>query len=636
MFITEKIIKVQLITLYRNEMSLVKRIADNIDFHLDEYNIKKNKKSLNIEKQEKKIIELESRIKDVMTILDLKEKVIKLKNISIDPSKIEGYINNIIANYRLYSIKNEMEELEKENERIIEHLKVLDELKDLDLDIKQWNSLKYLYMKIGYIAIDSYDNLIENLRNDEIIVSKLVELPDKNAYIIVVLSDMENKDYINNMLKGAFFSEISFPPEYAGSPKELTKKLNAYLNENKERINLLKKRILEIRHKEKDNIIFYSNVLRSNKAFMNMKKKFSYTDETTLITGYIRFKDWSKLLNLIDNLKFPVIVNIIKISNKEDLPVLFSNPKIFKPFELLTDTYGHPKYNEIDPTPFIAITYPLFFGIMFGDVGQGLILLLLGYILKRFNKKFDIDKKMGEIIMICSMFSIIFGVLYGSFFGFEEIIPAVLFSPMNNFDILLKASIIFGFFYILIGIGISLINKIKNRNLIDFLFDKSGLIGFLLYLSLIFLSVLVEMNFKFKFFLYFVFLPIIVVFMFKDFIIKLIFKRKLDLGLLGPMHIFEGFLELFDVLIGFLGNTVSFLRLGAFALSHGALMGVIVSLYEAIEFMPLKIGVIIFGNILVILLEGLVVGIQAIRLEYYEFLSRFYNGNGKMFNSIKL
>ena len=100
-------------------------------------------------------------------------------------------------------------------------------------------------------------------------------------------------------------------------------------------------------------------------------------------------------------------------------PTKLKNPKLFKPFEMYVKMYGLPAYGEMDPTWFVAITYSFIFGAMFGDAGQGLCLLIGGFLLYKF-KKIDL----AAIISCAGFFSTIFGFLYGSFFGFEDVLPA--------------------------------------------------------------------------------------------------------------------------------------------------------------------------------------------------------------------
>ena len=114
---------------------------------------------------------------------------------------------------------------------------------------------------------------------------------------------------------------------------------------------------------------------------------------------------------------------------KKKPPTKLKNPKLFKPFEMYVKMYGLPAYGEMDPTWFVAITYSFIFGVMFGDVGQGLLLLIGGALIYHFKKI-----PLAGIISTAGFFSTIFGFMFGSIFGFEDVIPALWLRPMKSTD----------------------------------------------------------------------------------------------------------------------------------------------------------------------------------------------------------
>ena len=295
--------------------------------------------------------------------------------------------------------------------------------------------------------------------------------------------------------------------------------------------------------------------------------------------------------------------------------------------------YGLPAYNEFDPTLLIAVTYSLFFfGFMFGDVGQGLLLLIGGFLLYRF-KKLDL----AAIISCCGFCSTIFGFLFGSVFGFEDVIPALWLRPaeaMTALPFVGRLNTVFT--AIALGMGMILDDRERRHKLQmpgygKNLVGHNGLAGFIFYLSLAAViilymtgrplpatSVLVVM---------FV-VPLLLIFL-KEPLAALVERRGPELSG-GAMFFVEGFFELFEVLLSYFSNTLSFVRVGAFAVSHAAMMQVVLMLSGA-ETGHISIPVIVLGNLFVCGMEGLVVGIQVLRLEYYELFSRFYRGTGREF-----
>ena len=142
------------------------------------------------------------------------------------------------------------------------------------------------------------------------------------------------------------------------------------------------------------------------------------------------------------------------------IPILFNNPYLLRPFERLTKAYGTPAYGEVEPTAFLAVSFLLMFGLMFGDVGQGAVLFLLGYVIfRRFFRYTDY----GIILMECGVASVIFGFLYGSVFGVENLLPALWFSPMKDIAYFIKIAVLFGVGAISLGVILSFINALRLK-----------------------------------------------------------------------------------------------------------------------------------------------------------------------------
>ena len=317
-------------------------------------------------------------------------------------------------------------------------------------------------------------------------------------------------------------------------------------------------------------------------------------------------------------------------------PTKLKNPGIFRPFELFVRMYGLPSYNEIDPTIFVALTYSFIFGAMFGDVGQGLCLVIGGALLYHFKKM-----ELAACLSSAGVFSTIFGFLFGSFFGFEDVIPALWMHPKDAMTTLpfigtmntaFVVAIAFGMFLILTTMVLHIINAVRRKDAENIFFDTNGIAGFVFYgaiVAVVFLfmtghaipaaGVLVVM-----------FLIPLILIGFKEPLGKLVEKKADAMPKEKGMFLVTAFFELFDVLLSYFSNTLSFVRIGAFAVSHAAMMEVVLMLAGA-ESGNINWIVIVLGNVFVCAMEGLIVGIQVLRLEYYELFSRFYRGTGRAF-----
>ena len=283
--------------------------------------------------------------------------------------------------------------------------------------------------------------------------------------------------------------------------------------------------------------------------------------------------------------------------------------------------YGIPNYTETDPSIFVAITAFLMFGFMFGDIGQGAVILIIGLILKKMKKS------LGSIFVAGGISAIIFGFLYGSIFGKEDIIKGILPSPMDNITNMLIAGMTVGAILIIVAMILNIKNGITNKDKGKIFFDKNGLAGLVFYVSVLVLIIgyllkgkmLISLGLS----LALIIIPLLLI-LFKDNLEKIIDKKKTQ----EKSSIVEKIFELIEMLLNIASNTISFVRLAAFAINH---VGLCMAIYILSDMFGSAGSIIvgIIGNIIVIALEGLIVAIQVLRLEYYELFSRFYSGDGK-------
>ena len=274
---------------------------------------------------------------------------------------------------------------------------------------------------------------------------------------------------------------------------------------------------------------------------------------------------------------------------------------------------------------------------MFGDAGQGLCLLTGGFLLYRFKKV-----RLAGIISCCGVFSTIFGFLFGSVFGFEDIIDAVWLRPqeaMVNLPFIGKLNTVFvvavaiGMGIILMCMVLNIINSARVHDTEKIYFDTNGVAGFVFYfaLSCVIILYMTGNTLPATAILVVMFLIPLLIMFFKEPLTAVVEKKseKIEGGM--GMFITQGIFELFEVLLSYFSNTLSFVRVGAFAVSHAAMMQVVLMLAGAEAGGSTNWAVVIGGNLFVCGMEGLIVGIQVLRLEYYELFSRFYRGSGRAF-----
>ena len=319
---------------------------------------------------------------------------------------------------------------------------------------------------------------------------------------------------------------------------------------------------------------------------------------------------------------------------RSSVPTLLRNIPLVRAFQDVVALYSLPGYDEIDPSFVVAVSFCLMFGFMFGDVGHGLLLALgARYLVKRRILR----KNLGTVLTAASVFSMIFGVLYGSVFGLEGLFPPLWFSPSENTDKLLSIALGAGVGFITLGLALNMVTQYRQRNFGRLLFDGQGLAGLAFYWSAALVAFWVFSGHTLPMPGWAVgglFLALILVMAFRDVLARVVLHERAH-GEGGVVHAFE----VAHGLLAFLSNTASFVRLAAFALNHVGLSMAVFMLGDMVRDLPgglvLKGLLLVVGNLIIVGLEGLIVFIQTLRLEYYEFFSKFYRGGGNAFRPVR-
>ena len=373
-----------------------------------------------------------------------------------------------------------------------------------------------------------------------------------------------------------------------------------------------------------------------------VRKYFKYIaifDDIAVVTGFVpkkRVKAYKSMFGEMTD----VTIQDFPAGLEEGLepPTILKNGWFSKPFELFVEMYSLPHYGDFDPTFYLALTYCLLFGIMFGDLGQGFVLTLGGWYLWKKKKM-----KLAAAAMRMGLFSMFFGLVYGSVFGLEHLLdPLYLAVGMSgkplevmageSVNILLLGAIAIGATLILVSMAINIVLRIKRKDYGEAFFSHNGIAGFVFYGSIIVLLTM-DMMLNIKVLnlyteIIFFGIPLVII------LLRVPLKNLIKKIAMTPHEGWGGYLveavfEMIEVLLSFVSNTMSFLRVGGFVLSHAGMMLVVMTLMEMTGmFGPI---VLVFGNIFVMALEGLIVGIQTLRLQYYEMFSRYYEGGGKKY-----
>lgn len=538
-------------------------------------------------------------------------------------------------------LEEEKSRLQSEHAEILDPLKIIRPFKNLNFDVSEILNFKYIHYRFGRIEkqylqkfekyiYDNLDTLFIKCGEDEMYVYGVYFVPEHQAHKVhAVYSSMH-------------FERIFIPNEYHGTAAEAFEKLDTRHREIHKALDANKEASRKFLQDNSTKIVSAKAALDACSSSFDIRKLAACTPGDTntfyILCGWMTEKDALAFRKDIQNdEKIFCLMEDQKAPAAQKPPTKLRNPKLFKPFEMYVKMYGLPAYNEMDPTWFVAITYSFIFGAMFGDVGQGLVLFLGGLFLYK-TKKMDL----AGIISCAGVFSVFFGFMYGSFFGFEDVLKAIWLKPMNQMmdvplvgrlNAVFVIAIGFGMFIILICMVFNIINSIRRGDTEKTWFDSNAVAGLVFYGSIVLTIGLFISGKKLPAAAILVIMfgvPLLLMFL-KEPLTNLVEKKSKILPEQKGMFFVQSFFELFEVLLSYLSNTLSFLRIGAFAVSHAAMMEVVLMLAGATNGGSPNWVVVVLGNIFVCAMEGLIVGIQVLRLEYYEIFSRFYAGNGREF-----
>lgn len=516
----------------------------------------------------------------------------------------------------------------------LEHLHgVASNLEDL------WR-MDYSRFRYGYLPRETYETFQQGLSEEDDFIFFPTNIEQRLVYGVYFTTKAAHTK-VDTLFNSLHFTRIHVDAQAHGSADEAISDLAAKAAQAEADAAQAAKELENLRAKERDKLMAAYSYLRYMNDSHDLRRFAAHSRETFYLMGWVP-------KTAADDLKsklaaFPELSCVV--DKAEDIhttrpPTKLKNSFLGRTFQPFLEMYGLPAYNELDPSIFMAVSYCLFFGIMFGDVGQGLCLALVGIIMARWKKMW-----LGNIVACCGLSGAVFGCVYGSVFGFEELLPGFkILAEANHFVIpgvsnvllLLVLSIALGVLMLLFVMTMNILNGIRQRNVEKVFFGANGLAGMVFYIGLIVAGVctlLLGVNlFVPAYTLPVLVLPLVII----------LLKEPLTLMVEGNPEwkhlkiggvLVTGFFEIFETLLAYLSNTLSFMRVGAYAITHVGLMLVIHMLAEMAGGIASPGGIIamIFGNIFVIGFEGLLVCIQVLRLEFYELFGRFYDDGGTAF-----
>ncbi|RNI14577.1 V-type ATP synthase subunit I [Methanohalophilus sp. RSK] len=578
---------------------------------------------------------------------DVSKKLVQLRSISsflgIKPKEVPKQDTKVLwaeLDEKLALLESELDKKTEEKNSYETRLKELDSLqKELEpfvsipIDLKNYRGYENVSVFTGTVKGDISSD-ISAITNDY----ELEFDPDRLTIALFVRKD--NEEIVAEMLADNEFREIRVP-NMEGTPSEIIANVESERNTIKEKISSLEKSISDIKERYSDFILASDEILSIESQKSEAPLRIATSEHTFVIDGWVPSDEYNKLTRKLESsTNGRVFVSKQEVvEEEEEVPVKYDNPKVTKPFEAIMNLYARPKYKEIDPTVLIFVFFPLFYGMILGDIGYALILLGLALGIKKMVNS-DAIKPLMNVLIYCQISTLIFGILYGEFLGFplaslhtEHGIEAGLIAGFETINLfaspiggemvtfpihrthlsmtLIVLTVLIGIAHINFGYILGFINMRRMHGFKHAMLEKGSWLVVEVGIALIVLGYLKYINIA---------IGILV------FLIGFVMLVKGE-GIKGPIE-----------LPSLLSNSLSYTRLIAVGLSSIY----IASTVNLIAFEMIwpqggiaavfAIFVFIFGHTLNTALSIIAPGLHALRLQYVEFFTKFYEGGGKEYS----
>ena len=445
----------------------------------------------------------------------------------------------------------------------------------------------------------------------------------ENSVYVVVAGPADSSRQIAGLLEAADFHAVEIPVEFKDHPDRIDRELA-------EKGMQLEKKVVEsasalgaLGERYADDIALARDTLCVALPYGDMATGLRGRGGLALIEGWAPMRNVTGIRRRLDaSLANPYVMHVRDPDpgERSRVPSVIRHPRLLQPFADLVRNYGVPRYREFDPTVLFTLSFVVMFGMMFGDVGQGAVIALAGLALSRRYAR------IAPVMAGAGFASIVFGFIYGSVFGYEELIHPIWISPLSDPMRMLSLALLWGILFIALMHFLTIYNLLSEARRTEALFGPKGVAGLTLYLGgVLTIYTWVEAG---------------------ELRLWAALPAMLGLGSLvaynwqttggtwGERTLVVA-IEAFESITSYLSNTLSFLRVAAFSLNHVALAIAVFTLANSLEGAGHVLTVIV-GNVFIIALEGAIVAIQVLRLEYYEGFSRFYRGDGREFTPLRL
>ena len=583
------------------------------------------------------------KLKDMIKKTGVGLNMVDISDFDVSLKEINDYVN-----YISYKLGVLLEKKQDVLSQIAKHQKALNNISHfigLDLNLAEIFACKYIKVRFGKLPKESFQKLNAHQQDDPYMLFFPCTVEEKACWG-VYFAPLDNIAEIDRKFAGLYFERL-WLNQIDGTPETEQETIKGLIEAANGELESINKKIENFWKTQKEQCLRFYTKLEEMNTYFEIKKYVSKYNESFILVGWVpeeQEESFSRQLSDVYGIEFSI--ETAENEEKHSPPVKLKNNRFSRPFESFVEMYGLPSYNEIDPTFIVSILYTLFFGIMFGDVGQGIVLSIVGAFMWKLKKM-----KLGKILIRCGFSASVFGLVYGAVFGLEHALDPV-YKLLFNLDekpidvlepktvmMIIIFAVILGAGTILLSMILNIYSSFRRKNYESAVFGQNGIAGMLFYGSLMIGLGATVLGFNLvslPYILGLIVLPIILIF-FKEPLGKLLARESDWKPEKWGEYIVQNSFEMFEIMLSYVTNTMSFLRVGAYVLVHAGMM---MGFFAIAKVMPGGIfGYVLvatIGNVFVIVVEALLVGIQVLRLNFYELFSRFFDGQGRPYAPIKV
>ena len=551
----------------------------------------------------------------------------------------------------------------------------LEVIKKMKIDLSGFGLMKYFFTNLFVINSADYDEISRSLEG--VTISKY-DLENKEKSAILVISDTTDSEKVLKVLRSFNSNTFKIPEGFPQIPSEAYALAESKIKELTTKQATIKKQLAKLAKKSRRDILALHEKARISKDVLETLRKPGGTKNFAVIQGFIPANMESKFTNSTKQW-MSVVEDITDPKMKEEIPTLFNNGKFVRTFEVITKSQGIPKAGEPDPTPMIALMWPIFYGLMFADMGHGLLLMALGLLFK-FKGQGELSR-WGMLIAISGASAAIAGVGAGEAFGFHldhmgpleglldeggalhsvSWIVGILSVAELTFDQvidILKVSLFIGIVHLIWAMTLRVIRLVKEGHKMVVLTEaipNIALYGGIVVIMMCAIGSQYDvMNMYSK--VHTEAVPWVTMFLgdwaevwiITRISVIIVIASMVIMMVGGVMHAkkhpddgADPASVIMEVLLGktveSLAHTISYARLGIMLLVHAALLMTVNNAFTSLggSESGTAMVMIIGGNLGIMMIEGLIVYIQSLRLHLYEFFTKWYVGGAQPFRQIR-